>query len=173
MKRLLVFLGVLVALVVLITLIGAGMDAEHVVRGSRLFAAPPERVWSALLSIRQLPLDRSDLRNIESASEKDRMPSSVEILGSPVKIDAPTQRPPAELVVATAEKELAYSGTWTFRLAPENDVTRLTIVEDATIRSRPLRFFVKTVLGEDVLIEGIFRAVKRKLSESPRTTGGD
>jgi hypothetical protein len=173
MKRLLVALAVLLALFVLVTLVGAGMEAEHVAHGSRLFGAPPERVWSALLSIRQLPLDRSDLRNIESASEKDRVPESIEVMGSPVKIEAPTQRPPAELVVTTVERDLPFSGTWTFQLAPEVNGTRLTIVEAATIRSRPLRFFVKTILGEDVLMEGIFRAVKRKLSEVPRTTGGD
>ena len=58
-------------------------------------------------------------------------------------------------------------------LAPENDATRLTITEDAAIRSRPMRFVVGRILGEDVLIEGIFRAVARKLRETPRTTDGN
>lgn len=173
MKKLLITAGALVGLLVLVTVVGAGMSAQHVVKASRLYAATPERVWTALLSIRQLPLDRSDLRNIVSPAERDRVPASIEVVGSPIRIDAPTQRPPVQLVVKTAEPDLAYSGTWTFILDPENDGTRLTVVEDATIRSRTLRFFVRTILGEDVLLEGIFRAVARKLSEGPRTTGGD
>ena len=172
MKRVLVFSAVLVGLLLLVTMAGAGMKAQHVAKASRLYAAPPERVWTALLSIRQLPLDRSDLANIESPIEKNRVPASLEILGSPIRIEAPTQRPPVELVVKTVEPGLAYSGTWTIVLTPEDDKTRVTIVEDATIRSRALRFFVRTILGDDVLLEGIFRALTRKLSEGPRTLGG-
>jgi hypothetical protein len=171
MKKFLITLAVLVGLVLAVLVAGAGMRAEHVARGSRLYAAPPERVWTALLSIRQLPFDRSDLANIESPIEKNRMPSSLEVLGSPILIEAPTQRPPVQLVVKTVEPGLAYSGTWTIVLTPNGDLTRVTIVEDATISSRALRFFVRTVLGEDVLIEGIFRAVKRKLTEGPRSIG--
>jgi len=169
MKRLLILSGVLIGLVLVVTVAGAGMKAEHVAKASRLFAAPPERVWTALLSIRQLPIDRSDLANIESPVEKNRVPASLEVLGSPVRIEASKQRPPVELVIKTVEPGLAYSGTWTILLTPDDDQTRVTIVEEATIRSRALRFLVRTVLGDDVLLEGIFRAVTRKLSEGPRT----
>ena len=172
MKKLLVSFAVLVGLLLLVTIVGAGMKAEHVAKASRLFAATPERVWTALLSIRQLPFDRSDLANIESPVEKNRVPASLEVLGSPIRIEAPKQQPPVQLVVKTVEPGLAYSGTWTIVLTPENDGTRLTIVEDATIRSRMLRFFVRTVLGDDILLEGIFRAVHRKLTEGPRSIGG-
>ncbi|HEX2799164.1 MAG TPA: hypothetical protein VHQ44_05780 [Thermoanaerobaculia bacterium] len=172
MKKLLTVSAVLVGLLLLVTLAGAGMKAQHVAKASRLYAAPPERVWTALLSIRQLPFDRSDLANIESSVEKNHVPASLEVLGSLIRIEAPTQRPPVELVVKTVDPGLAYSGTWTIVLTPEDYETRVTIVEDATIRSRALRFFVRTVLGDDVLLEGIFRAVKRKLSEAPRTLGG-
>ena len=171
MKRFLTVFAVLVGLFLVVLLAGAGMNANHVAKSSRLFAAPPERVWTALLSIRQLPLDRSDLTNLESA-ERNRVPASLEVLGSPVRIEAPTQRPPSQLVVKTVEPGLAYSGTWTIVLSPEDDKTRVTIVEDATIRSQSLRFLVRVILGDDILLQGIFRAVKRKLAEAPRTLGG-
>ena len=171
MKKFLTFVAVLVGLFLVVTVAGAGMKAKHVSRASRLFAAPPERVWTALLSIRQLPFDRSDLANIDSPAEKNRMPTSLEVLGSPIRIEAPIQQPPVNLVVQTVEPGLKYSGTWTIALTREADGTRVTIVEDATISSRALRFFVRTVLGDDVLLEGIFRAVNRKLTEGPRAIG--
>ena len=173
MKKFLVIAGALTGLFVLIAVVGAGMNPQHVVKASRLFAVPPERVWTALLSIRQLPLDRSDLRSMESPAERDQVPASIEVLGSPIRIEAPIKRPPVQLVVKTTEPDLAYSGTWTFVLLLEQGGTRLTVVEEATIRSRSLRFIVRTILGEDALVERIFRAVARKLSEAPRTTGGD
>ncbi|MGE5715988.1 MAG: SRPBCC family protein [Acidobacteriota bacterium] len=172
MKKLLKFLGFIVGILLLVTLLGAGMRAQHIARASRLFNAPPERVWTALLSIRQLPWDRSDIAIMESPSERNRVPASLDVLGSPIRIEAPTQRPPVELVVKTVEPRLAYSGTWTILLSPEGDTTRVTIVEEATIRSWFVRFFVRTILGDDILIDGIFRAVSRKLSEAPRTAGG-
>ena len=173
MKKLLVLVGIPVAGFVLLVLAGAFMEPQHLVSRTRFFEAPPERVWTALLSIRQLPYDRSDLNNIVSPLEKDRLPPSIEVLGSPVRIEARTQRAPYKLVVLTTERGLGYSGTWTFALASENDATRLTVTEDAVIRSKPVRFVVGRILGEDVLIEGIFRAVARKLVETPKTTGGD
>ena len=171
MKKFFTVLAVLGCLVLVVLVAGAGMKAEHVARATRLYAARPERVWTALLSIRQLPFDRSDLANIDNPIEKNRVPASLEVLGSPIRIEAPTQRPPVQLVVKTVEPGLAYSGTWTIVLTPEAEQTRVTIVEDAIIRSRALRFFVRTVLGDDVLLEGIFRAVNRKLTEGPRAIG--
>jgi hypothetical protein len=172
MKKLLFLGGVLVGGFVLLILAGAWMEPQHLVSRTRLFASPPERVWTALLSIRHLPFDRSDLKIMESALEKDRLPPSIEILGSPVRIEARAQAAPIKLVVVTTEPGLAYSGTWTFVLVSEGDVTRLTVTEDAAIRSQAMRFVVGRILGEDVLIEGIFRAVARKLVETPRSTGG-
>jgi hypothetical protein len=173
MKKLLVLAGILVAGFVLLAVAGAWMEPQHVVSRTRRFAAPTVRVWTALLSVRQLPIDRSDLNNMESAAEKDRLPPSIEVLGSPVKIEARTLQAPVKLVVLTTEPDLAYSGTWTFTLGSENDGTRMTISENATIHSPPVRFVVGRILGEDVLIEGIFKAVARKLRESPRTTDGN
>jgi len=173
MKKLLLLVGILVAGFVLLVVAGSWMEPQHVVSRTRRFAAPIERVWTALLSVRQLPIDRSDLRNMESAAEKDRLPPSIEVLGSPVKIEARTLQAPVKLVVLTADPGLPYSGTWTFTLGSESDGSRMTIVEDATIHSRPMRFVVGRILGEDVLIEGIFKAVGRKLRETPRTTDGN
>ncbi|MFI5198682.1 MAG: SRPBCC domain-containing protein [Thermoanaerobaculia bacterium] len=173
MKKLLALAGVLVAALVLVTVAGSWMEPRHVVSRTRRFAASPERVWTALLSIRQLPFDRSDLKEMERALDKNRVPASIEVLGAPVRIEAPIVHPPAELLVKTTEEGLAYSGTWRFTLSPENDDTLVAVTEDAEIHSRPLRFVVGHVLGEDVLIEGVFRALTRKLSEAPRTTGGD
>lgn len=173
MRKLLVLAGFLLAGFVLLVAAGASMEPQHVVSRDRLFEARPERVWTALLSIRQLSIDRSDVGRMVGAAEKDRVPPSIEVLGSPVRIDTPQQFPPLKLVVVTSEPGLTYSGTWTFTLAPVNDATRLTVIEDAAIRSWPMRFVVGRILGEDVVIESIFRAVARKLAETPKTTGGD
>jgi hypothetical protein len=166
-KTLLKFLGVCVVAVVVMAMIGAGMAPRHVVTRRKSFAAPPERVWSALLSIRQLPVDRSDLRAVDQGTATVP-PSAIEVVGTPVTIEIVTFRPPRTLVVKTVESDVAYGGTWTFELELESaQITKLTVTEEAEVRGRLVRFAVRTFGLDDFLIDGIFRAVKRKLVETP------
>jgi uncharacterized protein YndB with AHSA1/START domain len=166
-KTLLKFLGLCVVAVLIMAMVGAGLPLHHVVTRRMSFAAPPERVWSALLSIRQLPVDRSDLRAVDQGVAT-APPSVVEVVGTPVKITFDTFRPPRTLVVKTAEPDVSYGGTWTFELELETaQITKLTVTEDAEVRGRLLRFAVRTFGLDDTLIEGVFRAVKRKLIETP------
>ncbi len=168
MKTLLKVLGFCVAAVVVMMMVGSGMAERHVVTRRMSFAASPEKVWSALLSIRQLPIDRSDLRAVDQGTAT-RPPDAIEVVGSPVKIEIETFRPPRSLVVKTTDPDIAYGGTWTFELELESEqLTRLTVVEDAAVHGRLLRFAVRTFGLDDSLIEGIFRAVKRKLTETAR-----
>ncbi len=167
MKALLKFLGFCVAAVLVMAMVGAGMPLKHVVTRRMSFAAPPERVWSAILSIRQLPIDRSDLRAVDQGTST-APPSVIEVVGSPVKITYDTFRPPRTLVVKTSEPDVAYGGTWTFELELETaQITKLTVTEEAEVRGRLLRFAVRTFGLDDSLIDGVFRAIKRKLIETP------
>ncbi|MGA7990661.1 MAG: SRPBCC family protein [Thermoanaerobaculia bacterium] len=168
MKVALKVLGLCALVVVAMAIVGAGLAPRHLLTRRVSFAAPPERVWAALLSIRQLPVDRSDLRMIEQGTSS-RPPDSIEVVGTPVPIQIETFRPPRELVVKTSEPGVSYGGTWTFVLEPEgNDLTRLTVTEEAEVHSRLLRFVVRVLGQDDVLVDGIFRAVRRKLTETPR-----
>ncbi len=167
MKALLKFLGFCVAAVVVMYMIGAGMKPQHIVTRRMSYVAPPERVWSALLSIRQLPVDRSDLRAVDQGTST-RPPDAIEVVGTPVKLAIDTFRPPYSLVVRTVEPEVAWGGTWTFELALESSqITKLTVTEDAEVHGRLLRFAVRALGLEESLVDGIFRAVKRKLAETP------
>jgi hypothetical protein len=166
-KAALKFLAFCVAAVVVMAMVGAGLPQKHVVTRRKSFAAPPERVWSALLSIRQLPYDRSDLRAVDQGTAT-APPTAIEVVGSPVAITFETFRPPRTLVVRTTEPDVAYGGTWTFELEMETaQITKVTVTEEAEVRGRLVRFAVRTFGLEDTLIEGVFRAVKRKLVETP------
>ena len=167
MKAALKFLGFCVVAVVVMAMVGAGLPQKHLVTRTKSFAAPPERVWSALLSIRQLPYDRSDLRAVDQGVAT-APPTVIEVVGSPVAITFDTFRPPRTLVVRTTEPDVAYGGTWTFEFELETaQITKVTVTEEAEVRGRLVRFAVRTFGLDDVLIEGVFRAVTRKLVETP------
>lgn len=167
MKTFLKFLAFCVVAVAIMAMIGAGLPLRHVVTRRKSFAAPPERVWSALLSIQQLPVDRSDLRAVDQGTST-APPTSVEVVGSLVKLDIETFKPPRTLVVKTAEADISYGGTWTFEIELESaQLTKLTVTEEAEVHGRLLRFAVRTFGLDDSLIDGVFRAVQRKLVETP------
>ncbi|HEY3350559.1 MAG TPA: SRPBCC family protein [Thermoanaerobaculia bacterium] len=167
MKAALRFLAFCVVAVVVMAMVGAGLPQKHVVTRRKSFAASPERVWSALLSIRQLPVDRSDLRAVDQGVAT-APPTAIEVIGSPVAITFETFRPPRLLVVRTTEPDVSYGGTWTFELELETaQITKLTVTEEAEVHGRLLRFAVRTFDLDDALVEGVFRAVKRKLVETP------
>jgi hypothetical protein len=166
-KALLKFLGFCVVAVVVMAMIGAGMPLRHTITRRKSFAAPPERVWSALLSIRQLPVDRSDLRAIDQGTSTSP-PTSIEVVGTPVKLQIDTFKPPRSLVVRTADPDVTYGGTWTLEGELETaQITRMTVTEEAEVHGRLVRFFVRTFGLDDSLVDGIFRAVNRKLVETP------
>ena len=168
MKTALKLLALCALAVFVMVVIGAGLASRHTITRRMSYPAPPERVWSALLSIRQLPVDRSDLRAVDQGTATPP-PEAIEVAGTPVRIEIETFHPPRELVVRTAEPDVSYGGTWTFVLEIETaQFTRLTVTEDAEVRGRLLRFAVRLLGQDDVLIEGIFRAVRRKLAETPQ-----
>ncbi len=168
MKKLLKFLLFVVAAVAVMAMVGASMTKQHTVTRSMSFAASPEKVWSALMSIRQLPYDRSELTALDQGAST-RPPESIEVVGTPVAISFDTFRPPHDFTVRTVDPDLPYTGSWTFVLTlEERDLTRLTVTEEAEVHGRLLRFFVRTFGLDDSIVEGIFRAVKRKIIEGSR-----
>lgn len=171
MKAFLRFLGFLVAVVVAAYVIGAGMPQNHSLSRSKTFAAPPERVWSAILSIRQLPYDRSDLRSIDRGASTQPQ-NTIEVVGGPVSLSWETFHPPHDFVVKTVDPDVSYGGTWQVTLTPDgNGLTKVTVDEEAVVRGRLLRFAIRTFGFDDVIIEGIFRAVKRKIVVPPQAGG--
>ena len=168
MKAAAKFLAFCLVVLAVLLMVGNSMDPHHVVTRSRSYAAPPEKVWSALLSIQQLPFDRSDLRSVDQGTAT-KPPDTIEVVGTPVAIAFETFRPPLNCTVRTVDPDLAYRGTWTFVLTLEaQDLTKLTVTEDVEVRARLVRFAARAFRAEDFLIEGIFRAVKRKIVETPR-----
>ena len=171
MKAFLRFLAFLAAAVVAAYMVGASMPQAHSLSRSKTFLAPPERVWSAILSIRQLPYDRSDLRSIDRGASTQPQ-DSIEVVGGPVKLSWEVFHPPRDFVVKTVDPGLAYGGTWQVTLTPDgNGLTKVTVDEEAFVRGRLLRFFVRTFGLDDVLIEGIFRAIQRKIVVPPQAAG--
>ncbi len=72
--------------------------------------------------------------------------------GSP---DARRLTAPADI----ADEGLGYSGTWTWRFAPEGAGTRVTLTEDGEVSNLLFRFLARFVFGYTKSIEEALQAL--------------
>ena len=113
-------IGVLVALVLIVVVVGALLPKAHVASMSARYAAAPDALWRSLFNVRAFPQWRTDIARVELLPDEDGK------LGwrEHGKNDAITYRleasePPRRLVTRIADKKLPYGGTWTYELVPD------------------------------------------------------
>ena len=164
--------GVLVALVVLVVVVGALLPKAHVASMSARYAAAPDALWRSLFNVRAFPQWRTDIARVELLPDEDGK------LGwrEHGKNDAITYRleasePPRRLVTRIADKKLPYGGTWTYELVPDGSGTRLTITERGEIYNPIFRFVSRFLMGHHATLDGMLKSVAKQFGEEPSLSG--
>jgi len=62
-----------------------------------------------------------------------------------------------------AERNLPYSGTWTFELQPAAQGTELNITEDGEVSNPLFRFVSRFIMGHTATIDAYLRALTARL----------
>lgn len=133
MKIVLIVLAAVVALVVLVTIIGAMLPKAHTATRSAVVAQSPEAVYAFAL-----------------AKARDPQYEIVE--------DQPRRR----LVTRIADKSLPYGGSWTIDLAPEASGTRVTITENGEVYDPLFRFLSRYVFGHTATMDAYLKELAAK-----------
>ena len=159
--------GVLVALVLLVVVVGALLPRSHIAAMSARYAAAPDALWRSIMNVRAFPQWRTDITRVELLPDEDGK------LGwrEHGKKDAITYRvlesePPRRLVTRIVDKGLPYGGTWTYELVPDGTGTRLTITERGEIYNPIFRVVSRFFLGYTSTIDGMLRALGTKHGET-------
>ncbi len=148
MKRVLLVLAAVVALVAVVWLVGSSMPKEHVASRKARYRQPPEAIWAAITDLEAMPAWRKDLRSIKRLPDKNGRPAWVETVGTgviPLEVDEMT--PPRRLVTRIAGADLPFGGTWTFEIEPVEGGATLTITERGEIYPPPFRFMARYIFG--------------------------
>ena len=147
MRWVLIGVGVIVALIVVITVIGAFLPREHTASRSMVLRQPPETVWATI-------------RNLEGIAAW--FPE-----GARVKVEVAEERRPAKLVTRIVpEPRAPFGGTWTYEVQPAPSGTRLTVTENGWIAVPPFRV-VAQLMGMDATIKQYLTALAKKFGETP------
>lgn len=167
MKIVLVGLLVLISIVVVVTLVGFSLPANHVAKTKTSLSATPEEVWSVITDIEKFPAWRSDVKSVKIAPDSAGNPSWVED-GSNGKISYRHQESvrPTKLRVLLTDDSLPFGGTWTYDITPTLAGSDVTITEKGIVRNPIFRFMSRFVFGHYNTQETYMRDLGKKFNQA-------
>jgi len=168
MKRFVLLLCVLVALVGVVAIIGALLPAQHTATRAARFRQPPEAVWNAITDYTKFPEWRKSVRGVEALPAVNGKPSWSEFdkYDHSIPYEIVEWTPPKRLTTRIADPDLPFGGTWTYELAPQADgSTTLRITENGEIRNVFFRFAARVFLGYTKTMDDYLKALGEKFGE--------
>lgn len=159
--------GLLVALVLIVCIIGYMLPKSHVASASARFAAPPDSIWTSLTDVAAFPKWRPGVVRVELLPDENGQRGWREF----AKHDAVTYRvvesvAPQRLVARIADQNLPYGGRWTYALTRDGSGTRLTITENGEVYNPIFRFVSRFITGHTSMMESVLRALGTRHRET-------
>ena len=166
MKTTLIILGVLVAIVVIaaviVIVIGSRLPSGHVASRSIRLARPPAEVYALLRDAASFPKWRKDVQRVEMLGAAQFREHGSH---GPVTYEVVEDAPNRKLVTRIVDKDLGYSGSWTYDLAADGGGTLLRITENGEVSNPMFRFLSRYVFGHTATMEGVLGAAAAHFGE--------
>lgn len=151
MKIAFILLGVIVAAIALVIVIGSLLPTKHIAtRTATLMAAP-----SDLFRLISGPQDwRTDLREYKFFDQENRhMVRETDKRGQTITYEIVQSQPPTLLKRTIADKSLPFGGSWTWNIKPASEGSSVTITEDGEVYNPIFRFVSRFVIGHTRTID--------------------
>ena len=165
MKPILTILGVVVALIVIVLVIGAMLPKEHTARVRTVLHAPPESVYAAITDVEHAPAWRTGLKKVE-VLERDPLRWRETAEWGTLTFVHDNAVPPSRVVARIADESQGFGGTWTYEIAPAPDGSAVTITENGTVSNPLFRFLTKFVLGHYSSLETYARDLAKRSGDT-------
>lgn len=167
MKRaLVVLLAILLAVVTIVLVAGALLPVGHVATVRARLDAAPTDVWATMTDFHRTAGWRSGIERVERLPDADGHAVWRETgRFGPMTFEVAESEPGRRLVLRIADPELPFGGSWTYRLAPADGGTVLTITEDGQVHNPLFRFMSRFVFGHHRTMETYVADLARRLEE--------
>jgi uncharacterized protein YndB with AHSA1/START domain len=167
-KTSLIVLGSFVALIVIalgtMALLGSRMSPEHTATRSMYYEQSPAEVYAAVRDFESSPKWRNDVKRVEMLGMTSGHVRFREHAGTgAVTYDVVEDVPGRKLVTRIADRNLGYSGAWTYQIMPDGNGTMLTIIENGEVSNPLFRFLSRHVFGHTGTMEKYLEALKGHL----------
>jgi uncharacterized protein YndB with AHSA1/START domain len=165
MRWLLIVIGVLVAVVAAVVVIGMTLPQNHTAARTAYLPAAPDSVWNLITAVERYPSWRKDVTTVESMPGTPALTWRETAGGDRITYEATTVERPSHFVTRIADKGLPFGGSWDYRLQPEGQGTAVTITEHGEVYNPLFRFVSRYMMGHTASID-------RYLTALAATTGG-
>ena len=177
MKWVAIILGVLVALVLVVALIGAMLPKSHVAVRSARFHRPADELFKTVTDVAAAASWRKDIQRIEMLPPTDSRIAWREVSkNGTVSYDgevvrSPMPSVPGRFISRITDKNLPYGGEWIIDVAINRDGSIVTVTENGEVYNVIFRFASKFIMGQTASIDGYLRALGTSVGED--VTPGD
>jgi hypothetical protein len=165
MRNLLVALGVLLALVVAVVLIGWSLPVKHRASRQATVRADPDSVFALISNVAGYASWRTGVKRIEMEPEADsnrRVRFREFGADGEIPFEITALEPNRRMVTRIASTKLPFGGTWTYEISPAPGGAALRITEDGEVYNPVFRFISRFVMGHSRTIDRYLKDVARK-----------
>jgi uncharacterized protein YndB with AHSA1/START domain len=126
---------------------------------------PINEVYRAARDLEGHPKWRPDVKSIEILPPDEDGRTRFREVGSngTVTYEIPEDIPDRRMVTTILDRDLGYSGSWTFVFKENGGATDLTITENGEITSLLFRFMSRYVFGHVAMIDAYLKALSKHL----------
>ena len=169
MKIFLIVAGGIVLLIVCIVVIGALLPRAHVVSRAAAYKATPERLFALIAGPQNW---RPDVLHYESASGPPghNLMRETTRNGETITYEILDSKPPESMKRRIATENLPYSGTWTYSLQPQGEVTIVRITENGEVYNPVFRFVSRFIIGHTSTMDAYLRALGKATQQEVQPT---
>jgi len=165
MRYALIAIGVLVALVLCVVLIGWSLPKHHRVSVGRGYVGTPAALFALISDVRAYPSWRTGLTKVEvlaDAGGQLRWRETTKGNG-PITYLMEEAVPNQRLVARIADTNLPFGGAWTYEITPVGtDGVGLTITEDGDVYNPIFRFVSRFIMGHTATIERYLDDIEKR-----------
>ena len=161
--RWLLYAGLAIAIVVaLVAIIGAMLPKQHTASRTARVALAPDALYALLSDVSHYTTWRAGLKSLERLPDKQGMTAWIEDAnGMKIPMRFERMEPPHLLVARIDSTELAFGGTWTYRIQPvPGGESELTITEDGEVYNVIFRFMSRFVFGHHATMDEFIRGLQ-------------
>lgn len=167
MKIALLIGGLLVALAALVLIIGAMLPRSHQAVREITLPQSVDHVYATIRDFSSAATWRRDLTRVEMLDARHFREHKK---NESVTYEILEEVPNAKLVTRIVDRDLGYTGSWTYEFLAEEKRTRVRITENGEVSNILFRFMSRFVFGHtstmDAYLAALAAKVRQQLSES-------
>jgi len=170
LRYVVMIVGLLVAVVALVLIIGSALPEKHTVTREATYRATPEQLFTLIRNVSDYPSWQKAVSKVELLPAIDGKPRMRETnSGQAITYELSDIVPNQGMTSRIADAKLPFGGSWTYEIAPgvTRDLTTLRITENGEVYNPVFRFVSKFVMGHSATIDKYLGAVATRYPRLP------